>query len=413
MKLVVFAHTPPPLHGQSYMVQLMLEGFGGDRRNSTKGAPEPRYGIQCYHVNAQLSKNLEDVGMARGGKLFALLGHCLQAVWCRFRYGASTLYYVPAPGKRAALYRDWLVMAFCRPFFKKIVFHWHATSLSKWLEMVTNVRTRGISYRLMGRVDLSIALSRFNRFNAEKLWPRKLAVVANGIPDPCPEFAREVLPRRMERLRARQKVLLGQTLSAQERKQTGVNPEVVNILFLAHCTAEKGLFDAVHAVLLANEELQKAGSPLRFQLTVAGAFQDATEKTEFDALLKKHPGASAIQYAGFIRGDQKVSMLRDADLLCFPSHWENQPVSVIEALAFGLPVLISDLPSVREMVPVGYAGVAEVKNPSAIAAVLPKLAAYDGFAGLRRHFEFHFTLENFRGNLAQALKSVESDSSAR
>src|SRR5216684_2146980 len=34
MKLLVFAHTPPPHHGQSYMVQVMLEGFGGDRRRS-------------------------------------------------------------------------------------------------------------------------------------------------------------------------------------------------------------------------------------------------------------------------------------------------------------------------------------------------------------------------------------------
>ena len=30
MKLLVFAHTPPPHHGQSYMVKLMLDGFGGD-----------------------------------------------------------------------------------------------------------------------------------------------------------------------------------------------------------------------------------------------------------------------------------------------------------------------------------------------------------------------------------------------
>ena len=29
MKLLVFAHTPPPHHGQSYMVQLLLAGFGG------------------------------------------------------------------------------------------------------------------------------------------------------------------------------------------------------------------------------------------------------------------------------------------------------------------------------------------------------------------------------------------------
>src|SRR5277367_6153920 len=49
MKLVVFAHTPPPHRGQSYMVQLMLEGFGGDARKKKSAAPHP-LGIECYHV---------------------------------------------------------------------------------------------------------------------------------------------------------------------------------------------------------------------------------------------------------------------------------------------------------------------------------------------------------------------------
>ena len=117
MKLVVFAHKPPPLHGQSYMVQLMLEGFGGDRRKKRRDNNGIHRGIECYHVNARLSKNMEDVGGVRFAKLFLLVGHCLQAIWCRFRYGASTLYYVPAPGKPAALYRDWMVMGLNRPFF--------------------------------------------------------------------------------------------------------------------------------------------------------------------------------------------------------------------------------------------------------------------------------------------------------
>jgi len=36
MKLLVYAHTPPPHHGQSYMVQLMVHGFGGDHRRRRK-----------------------------------------------------------------------------------------------------------------------------------------------------------------------------------------------------------------------------------------------------------------------------------------------------------------------------------------------------------------------------------------
>src|ERR1700676_2306655 len=101
MKLLVFAHTPPPHHGQSYMVQLMLAGFGGDRRKgkrpSSADAPviEPvkanggGFGLQCYDVNARLSRKLEDIGDLRVGKFMLLLGYCLQAIWCRFRYGVT------------------------------------------------------------------------------------------------------------------------------------------------------------------------------------------------------------------------------------------------------------------------------------------------------------------------------------
>src|ERR1041384_5898979 len=114
MKLLVFAHTPPPHHGQSYMVQVMLEGFGGDCRqksnHTSANGQDANYGIECYHVNARLSQKLEDIGDLRIGKFFLLLGYCLQALWCRLRYGVSNFYYIPAPGKRSALYRDWLVM---------------------------------------------------------------------------------------------------------------------------------------------------------------------------------------------------------------------------------------------------------------------------------------------------------------
>src|SRR5690348_8573245 len=197
MKLLIFAHTPPPHHGQSYMVQLLLAGFGGDRRkqkrtggnclreNEVKGRD---YGIECYHVNARLSKKLEDIGDLRIGKFFLLLGYCLQAIWCRLRYGVTNFYYIPAPGKRSALYRDWLVMAICRLVFKRFILHWHAAGLAKWLETSVQIRTRALTYQLMKRADLSIVLSKYNRADAEKLFGKHITVVSNGIPDPCPDF---------------------------------------------------------------------------------------------------------------------------------------------------------------------------------------------------------------------------------
>src|SRR5664279_6480590 len=77
MKLLVFAHTPPPHHGQSYMVKLMLDGFGGDCRKRRQRAPNP-FGIECYHINARFSRGLEDIGEFQSLKLARLFFRCLE-----------------------------------------------------------------------------------------------------------------------------------------------------------------------------------------------------------------------------------------------------------------------------------------------------------------------------------------------
>ena len=73
----------------------------------------------------------------------------------------NNFYYVPAPGKRVALYRDWLVMLLCRPFFKNVILHWHAAGLGKWLETETTIASRAATWRSFRPVNLSLVLSRY------------------------------------------------------------------------------------------------------------------------------------------------------------------------------------------------------------------------------------------------------------
>jgi hypothetical protein len=100
MKLLVFAQTPPPHHGQSAMIRLLLEELG-----------RPGQGFELHHVNLRLSENAADVGRWRLSKIAPLLAACLKAWYLRWRHGPMAFYYVPAPAKRGALYRDWVVMA--------------------------------------------------------------------------------------------------------------------------------------------------------------------------------------------------------------------------------------------------------------------------------------------------------------
>jgi glycosyltransferase involved in cell wall biosynthesis len=399
MKLLVFAHTPPPHHGQSYMVQLMLDGFGGDARKKTTAGPHP-LGIECYHVNARFSRGLSDVGEFQGAKIFLIFWFCLQAIWVRFRYGVENFYYVPAPGKRVALYRDWLVMLLCRPFFKKMILHWHAAGLAKWLETSTTITSRAVTWRLFRPVELSLVLSRYNFADAEKLLSHQVRVVSNGIPDPCADFETSLLPRRRELFALRQKIFAGENSSP---------PMEVNVLFLAHCTREKGLFAAAAAVLHANHELVARRLPMRLKLTAAGNFVTDEEQAEFDRCRQEPEFAATVQHVGFVSGDRKAELYREADIFCFPTRYlgENQPVNLIEAMAFGLPLVTTRWRSLPEMLPADYPGLVNGQEPEEIAAAILQVLAVKSGERVRNHFSARFTIQQHLHELAAALHSVE------
>ncbi len=409
MKLLIFAHTPPPHHGQSYMVQLMLEGLGGDCRKAGWDASGSPHQIECYHVNTRFSRRLEDIGDFRPGKLFLVLFYCLKAIWIRFRHGVETFYYVPAPGKHSALYRDWVVLFICRRFFKRVILHWHAAGLGKWLETCTRIRTRAITYRAAGQVDLSVVLSHYNRADAEKLFPHRIQVVNNGIPDPCPDYVRNLAPRRTARAQLRARLLAGESLSAAELRSAGDNPHILRVLYLAHCTREKGLFDAIAGVLLANQELARQRSPITLRLEVAGNFVMREEKADFERILAQPEAAQTIHYLGFVSGEGKEQALREADLFCFPTYYENenQPVNLIEAMAFGLPVITTRWRSLPEMFPPDYPGLVDTRAPGQIAQAARRLMVVENGEALREIFLQRFTLDRYLASLAEAFHELD------
>lgn len=417
MKLLVFAHTPPPHHGQSYMVKLMLEGFGGDVRRRPAGSPPLRGGIECYHVNARFSRDLSDIGEFQGTKIFLIFWFCLQAIWIRFRHDVHCFYYVPAPGKAVALYRDWLIMLICRPFFDKMILHWHAAGMAKWLETSTNISARATTYRLFRPVDLSIVLSRYNIGDAEKLLSRRIRIVHNGIADPCPDFEKSLLLLRQVRSGARARLMGGETLRPFEIAQAGGDPQVVKVLFLAHCIREKGLFDALDGVVLANASLRTMNSPLRLQLSVAGSFISQGEESEFDQRLAKLAAESAepviIKKLGFVSGNEKESAFAGSDIFCFPTYYraESFGLVILEAMANGLPVVATRWRSIPELFPENYPGLVDIQSPPQIASALLHLATstHDWPAQLRLIFQKQFTIEQHFAELASALHSVEPD----
>lgn len=397
MKLLVFAHTPPPHHGQSYMVKLLLDGLAADfRRNG--GASESA--IECFHVNCRYSEEMEDIGEIQVGKFWLLLRYCIEAIWHRFRHGVDCFYYVPAPGKRTPLYRDWLVMFLCRPFFRQIIFHWHAVGLGDWLQREGFWFEKFITRRLLLHPDLSIVLAISNMRDALWLETRRVEIVPNGIPDPCPDFEEKILPYRQARADARRHNQQNPVPGAAN-PPAGDDPKKFNVLYLAHCTRKKGLFDTLEAVALANlpEPSPTPGFPEgqphkpTIHLTVAGAFLDATEQKEFEQRIQCADLAGCVTYAGFVAGNAKDTLLRNSDCLCFPTYYEaeGQPVSIIEAMAFGLPVITTRWRAIPEILPADWPGFVSPRSPQEIAGALCRFFTTEYSAQIRGQFITRFT----------------------
>ncbi len=247
------------------MVQILLEGLRADAR------------FEVHHVDARVSDDLEDVGSFRPQK-FIRLFKCILQAWClRLRHGRMAFYYVPAPAKRSAIIRDWVVMTFCRPLFPELILHWHAYGLGEWVA-AQNDWQRKLTRVALGKADLSIVLNNYNKRDAEVFTPNRIEVVPNGIADQFPDYQTALAPKRKDRAAALKAL---QTVAGNEPRVAGegiANPETVRFLFLGHLIETKGVFVAIEATRLANEELAKRNAPWRAHLTLAGSFASEEEK---------------------------------------------------------------------------------------------------------------------------------------
>jgi len=401
VKLLIFAHKPPPHHGQSYMVELLLKAFGGDARSPpAHGGVRPAGGdIECYHVDCRFSEGMADIGRVRVAKVFLLLKYCLKAIGCRLRHGVRDFLYIPAPPVRSAIYRDWLVMALCRPFFRRRIYYWHAAGLGDWLDSGARRWERWLTLALLGRPDLSVVLGEFCLRDAAALQSKRAVIVPNGIPDPCPDFAQRILPLRQER--------------AASRRTPAPARRPFQILFLSLCTREKGLFDTLEAVALLNKRLNETSPTPRVQLTVAGKFWKEEEEREFTERIARpdlnggsaDPAWQAVSYKGFVGGAAKAQLLHDSDCLCFPTYYQAESFGLVlvEAMAFGLPVVTTRWRTIPELLPPGYPGLVDPRSPAQIAVALEALLGQEYDPRLRAGFLERFTVEKTFERLRAAL----------
>jgi len=92
--------------------------------------------------------------------------------------------------------------------------------------------------------------------------------------------------------------------------------------------------------------------------------------------LVQENGASRLLDIGAVDDEEKAAWLDAADLLCLPSRGEIFPVSILEAWSVGTPVLVSDLPTLRELVGKAGGGEAVALESGLLAAKIVELVEH-------------------------------------
>jgi glycosyltransferase involved in cell wall biosynthesis len=108
------------------------------------------------------------------------------------------------------------------------------------------------------------------------------------------------------------------------------------------------------------------------RLDVAG---DGPERSRLEALARSHaPGR--VRFHGFVPREQLQEFLRAASVAVLPSRsHENQPLSVLEAFAAGVPVVATDRGGLPELVSDRCGAIVPPDDAAALAAALGELLA--------------------------------------
>jgi glycosyltransferase involved in cell wall biosynthesis len=143
----------------------------------------------------------------------------------------------------------------------------------------------------------------------------------------------------------------------------------LRLLYLGHIGMVKGTKDLIEAV----EALDPGQCPVELELV--GDPLPGEDEARLAAEVKALSGpGKEIRLIPAVSGRDKLACFERAAVFVFPSHHEGMPMSVLEAMASGLPVVATAVGGVPELIKDGENGLlVPPRAPKALALALEKL----------------------------------------
>lgn len=210
-----------------------------------------------------------------------------------------------------SFYRKAIYTYMCKLAGKKVIFHIHGSSFEDFHN--SSARNAAIIRKTLNRSDEIIVLS-------EQMKSLVLTYCENEritiLPNPIQ------IPDRLEN-----------PPSSEDGR--------VQLLFLGEIGPRKGIYDLVDAI-------GELPAEVRSKLVLHICGNNEIEKVK--QVIRQKGLTEACIVHGWIDGAKKEQMLRQADLYVLPSYHEGLPVSILEAMAYQLPIISTPVGGIPEIV---------------------------------------------------------------
>ena len=359
--IAVLGALPPPWGGQAVMTQLLLDG--------------EYESVNLRPVVMHFSRATSDRGRMSLYKI-AELFRVILAVCLSRLCGSTILYYAPAGPERGPLLRDAFVLMGTRWMFRKTIWHFHAGGFHEY--QAANMVERKLLSQAFGKPTMAIRLAENSPRDDVAVKARMACVVANGVPDPTQEY----IPLRLT--------------------------EPSRLLFIGVLNEGKGVGIIIDALAI----LRKRGHSVCADFV--GEWASDSYRMEIEHRVREYELTGIVLFHGTRTGVDKDRLLRQATIYCFPSSFihENLPVTVIEAMAYSLPVIASSWRGIPDLVVDDVTGVivppcdAEA-TAQAISRLLvdPEERRRMGVAA-RERYVARFTADRFHRRMDEVFTSV-------
>jgi glycosyltransferase involved in cell wall biosynthesis len=126
------------------------------------------------------------------------------------------------------------------------------------------------------------------------------------------------------------------------RKKWEIPDDEPLVLFLGRLIPRKGADILIEAF---SEACPKSG-----RLVIAGPEGEPGYRAILERRVRESGIESRVTFTGALYDDDKSALMSDADIFALPSRYENFANSAAEAIAFGIPVIITDCCGIRSLV---------------------------------------------------------------